>query len=552
MKILTTKKSIPLTSIGLAVAVSLSASQAFADAVTDWNYYTIIATKGATSPSTGDKTIALNSNVATRIDAIEARAVFDAVNAVYHFSPKSYYYDGSAPLNGLTSSSASAAAAQAAHDVLIGILPKETKWDATRAWLNNQLESDLTDLGVNDSDPGIIAGQKAALAALKARSGDFSDTSAATYTPSTNLAINSSVIPNTIVPNATGNPGIGVWRPSNGAAGDIDTFTGAPTGFNLTSGAIQAAAGINFNWKNVTPFSLSTLEKQQLVADVPPSLKIGSPEYLQELDFVKTHGQDSAHPGSRTDDQLLQALYYKSDAELFTNEVARIASAARHLTLEQNAKLFAALDSALADARIAAWQSKYDLVFWRPITAINADASGAATVYNWKPLATTPSHPSSTGGHSSTVAAGAEILRSFFKSDKIVPGHGNTPVTLTTLPWLIGTNNGTGRLQTPINGQDATTRDVSSFSQLQLENGSSRLYLGVHFGNDDFQGQNLGLAIADTIIKKHKDPAIYDVSIFNGGRNVASARNLYDILVENSANSGFYGLDVHEGEHRED
>jgi len=74
----------------------------------------------------------------------------------------------------------------------------------------------------------------------------------------------------------------------------------------------------------------------------------------------------------------------------------------------------------------------------------------------------------------------------------------------------------------------------------------------VHFGNDDFQGQNLGLAVADTIIKKHKDPAVYDVSIYNGGRNVASARNLYDILVENSANSGFYGLDVYEEEHRED
>jgi hypothetical protein len=92
MKILATKKSIPLTRIVLAVTVSLSASQAFADTVTDWNKYTILATKGATSLRSGDKSVALNSNVATRIDAIEARAVFDAVNAVYHFGPKSYYY----------------------------------------------------------------------------------------------------------------------------------------------------------------------------------------------------------------------------------------------------------------------------------------------------------------------------------------------------------------------------------------------------------------------------------------------------------------------------
>ena len=204
--------------------------------------------------------------------------------------------------------------------------------------------------------------------------------------------------------------------------------TGAPTGFDALS-TIQAAGAIDFNWKNVTPFSLSTLEKQKLVALVPPSLKVGSAEYNAELDFVKTHGQEFSTPGSRTDDQLLQALYYKSDAELFTNEVARKASAARKLSLVQNTKLFAALDSALADARIAAFQSKYDLDFWRPITALNADSTGNATAFTWKPLGTTPSHPASTGGHSTTVAAGVEILRAFFQSDNIIPAA--TPVN-----WL--------------------------------------------------------------------------------------------------------------------
>jgi hypothetical protein len=546
MKTLTPKKKFSLTQVAFAVAAALSASQAFADTVTDWNYYTTLATKGATSLTTGNKSIALNSNVATRIDAIEARAVFDAVNAVDHFSAKGYYYNGSAALSGLTPNSAAAAAAQAAHDVLLGTLPSTATWTDTRTWLETQLAADLAALGVNASDPGIAVGQAAAAAALAARIGDNSAIRT-TYTPSTNLSINTSVTPNTVVANATGNPGVGLWRPSNGAAGVIDPVTGAPTGFN-SADEIQAAAAIDFNWKNVTPFSLTTLEKQELVAAVPPSLKVGSDEYRQELEFVKNHGQDSTHPGSRSDDQLLQALYYKSDAELFSNEVARIASAARHLTLDENAKLFAALDNALADARIAAWQSKYDLVFWRPITAINADASGNVTNYDWKPLGTTPSHPSNTGGHSSTVSAGAEILRAFFHSDSVVPG--NAPVTLTTFPWLIGTNNGTGQLQSPINGQDATTREVSTFSQLQLENGRSRIYLGVHYGNDDFQGQSLGLAVADKIIKEHKDPAVAGLSIYHGNREVASAENLYPLLVKNSADSGFYGLDVVDEAHK--
>lgn len=549
MKHLSNKKLLTPTRIALAVAATLSASQVFADAVTDWNQYTLLATKGVdpSHPAGGNKAIALNSNVATRIHAIEARAVFDAVNAVSHFSPESYYYHASSAINGLTAVSASAAAAQAAHDVLLGVLPNTPAWGPTRNWVSSRLASDLSVLGVNVNDPGVAAGHAAAAAALTARVGDFSEIRT-TYTPSTNLSINTSATPNTIVANATGNPGIGLWRPSNGAAGDIDPITGSPTGFNLTTGDIQAAAAIDFNWKNVTPFSLSTKDKQKLVAAVPPSLKIGSPEYLQEVDFVKTHGQDSSHPGNRSDDQLLQALYYKSDAELFTNEVARIASAARHLTLEQNAKLFAALDSAVADARIAAWQSKYDLAFWRPITAINADAAGATTSFNWKPLATTPSHPSSTGGHSSTVSAGTEILRAFFQSDSIVPG--NSPVTLSGLPWLEGTNNGTGKLQPPIDGQDATTRDVSTFSQLQLENGRSRIYLGVHYGNDDFQGQSLGLSVADKIIKDQKDPAVADISIFHGGRKVASAENLYSLFVKNASKSGFFGLDDQEEANR--
>lgn len=528
------KKSLSPTRTALAIAITLTASHAFADTVTDWNLYTIQATKGV-DPSFaagGNKAIALNSNVATRIEAIEARAVFDAINAVKHFSSKGYYYTA-AVQSGFTAKSASAAAAQAAHDVLLGTLPSNAAWTNTRSWLDNQLTANLQALGVALGDPGIAQGQAAAAAALAARADDFS-TIRTTYTPSTNIST-------TGTPTATGNPGIGLWRPSNGGAGDIDLNTGAPTGFDLTTGDIKPAAAIDFNWKNVTPFSLSTRKKQELVAAVPPSLKIGSPEYQQELAFVKTHGQDFQNSGSRSEDQLLQALYYKADAELFSNEVARKASLARNLTLEQNARLFAALDNALADARIAAWQSKYDLVFWRPITAINADASGAATTYDWKPLGTTPSHPSSTGGHSSTVSAGTEILRAFFRSDNILPGK--TPVTLTGLPWLVGTNNGAGKLLSPVNGQDGTTRNVATFSQLQLENGRSRIYLGVHYGNDDFQGQSLGLSVADEIIEAQTDPAVRGLSIYRGNDNVATADNLYEIFVKNSDVSGFYGLD---------
>jgi hypothetical protein len=232
----------------------------------------------------------------------------------------------------------------------------------------------------------------------------------------------------------------------------------------------------------------------------------------------------------RSDDQTAQALYYKQDAEIFINEAARIASQARGLTLDQNAKAFALLANAIADARLAAFDSKYEQKFWRPITALNAGDDGAVTnAYSaWHPLAATPSHPSNTAGHSATGAAGFEVLRAIF-GDRIMPDGSAT--LLTSLPWLIGTNSGTGI---------TATRSVTTFSQAQLENGASRLYLGVHFGHDNLQGQLLGLAVADTIIARSKDPAAVGLSI---RRSHVSLEDLPHTLASRPDLYGVFGSD---------
>src|SRR5689334_16370531 len=95
--------------------VWLTPRAAAADAVTDWNEHAVVATKGGTGA--GGSGVALDSNFGARIDAITQRAVFDAVNSILHFSEGSYDYAGS------HTGSAEAAAAQAAHDVLLALLP---------------------------------------------------------------------------------------------------------------------------------------------------------------------------------------------------------------------------------------------------------------------------------------------------------------------------------------------------------------------------------------------------------------------------------------------
>lgn len=79
-------------------------------------------------------------------------------------------------------------------------------------------------------------------------------------------------------------------------------------------------------------------------------------------------------------------------------------SSSRHNTTLKNARLFALLNLAVADAAIGCWDAKYTYVFWRPVTAIpEAAADGnAATAADptWAPLFATPAHQEYPSGHS--------------------------------------------------------------------------------------------------------------------------------------------------------
>ncbi len=84
-------------------------------------------------------------------------------------------------------------------------------------------------------------------------------------------------------------------------------------------------------------------------------------------------------------------------------------------------------------------------------------------------------------------------------------------------------------------------RAVTTFSQIQLENGASRLYLGVHYGYDNYQGQVLGLAVADSILVRSNDPAAENLSIKD---SPASVLNLTRTLLDKPALYGFFGKDT--------
>ncbi len=80
---------------------------------------------------------------------------------------------------------------------------------------------------------------------------------------------------------------------------------------------------------------------------------------------------------TRTPDQTNIAYFWADGAGTETppghwNSIAQTVATSENNTLAENARLFALLNLAEADAAIAAWHMKYEYDLWRPITGIRA------------------------------------------------------------------------------------------------------------------------------------------------------------------------------------
>jgi len=334
--------------------------KAKADVITDWNLITVKTTKVAK----------YNSNLGSRIEAIEAIAVYDAVNSINNIgTPYHFYAPPGHP------ASAQAAVAQAAHDVLVNYFP------AQKVHIDSALTISLSQANDGPVDAGKAVGAASAADIIALRANDGAD-------------------PNVTYPGPA-KPGVGEYRPT-------------PAGL---------LPGINQQWGKVKPFLLKS--DTQFRPAAPPA--VSSDDFKKALAVVEEIG--SSNSTKRTEDQTHIAQFYKQDAELTVNEAARELAIAHKTTLEVNALAFVLADIAEADARIAIWDGKYNYLLWRPVTALNADADGGVTnnYAKWKPLLETPPHPSYPCGHCGTVTAGFEVLKKFFGDKNTIELHTTTP-----------------------------------------------------------------------------------------------------------------------------
>ena len=154
-------------------------------------------------------------------------------------------------------------------------------------------------------------------------------------------------------------------------------------------------------WGFVVPFGMSS--SSQFRPPGPPSLD--SQQYAADYEEVKQLG--AAVGSTRTEDQTEIALFWADGAGTETppghwNSIAQIIAAAQGNTMEENARLFALLNIAMADAVICAWDAKYTFNFWRPVTAI----AFAEPQLNWMSFIVTPPFPDYTSGHSTVQRRG--------------------------------------------------------------------------------------------------------------------------------------------------
>jgi hypothetical protein len=427
----------------VAVALGSAAPRAAADspqtAVLDWNKHALDAlanAPGAAIPGAGQTAPVQGLHL-----AMVQGAVYDAVNSID--GGHEPYLDGLPPAP--ASASEAAAAATAAHGVLVGALNqvpltatftavvRQTIIDRLNALLASSTAAATAVDGASAVAAGVAAGQAAAAAMLAERTGDGRyPANPFTFTVGTQP---------------------GEWRPT---------------------------AGLNdpFAWvAKVDPFVVESNE--QFLTKGPRELTSGA--YAKEYDEVKTLG--AVRSQRTTEQQALVDFFQANPVEMYSRSF-RTYALAHGLDLAEQARLYAQFTLTSADAFITCWEDKAHWSFWRPLTAIhlgnddgNPKTAGDAT---WTAAIATPPYPDHSSGYNCTTGAYMEVAENYF-------GHGRTTFTVV---------HPTGSMRT-----------YEHFRNVWDDTIDARVLQGIHFRSADEQGVGIGRDVAGWVDKHALQPA---------------------------------------------
>jgi hypothetical protein len=385
------------------------------DVIVDWNAMLLNAIQAVeTSPP-----------IAARHQAMVHAAMFDAVNGIEgHY--QNFLVNRAPEWAGASSI---AAAAQAAYQVLVDLYPTQQSEFAMQLARSLAEVSDRT-----AADRGIAIGRLVGDQMLTHRRNDGIALAQDGYTPGT--------------------------APGSYQFTRPDNFVALP------------------KFGQVVPFVMDDVNHF-----VPHGSPVyGSDAYAAELNEVQRLGGIDS-PG-RTGDQAEIALFWGYDRpDTFRppaqwDQIAETIAMREGTSLLTNARLFAHLNLAQADAGIVAWQAKYQTNQLRPITSVRvADQDGRADTIadaNWQSFLPTPPFPDYISGHATFGGAAATVLEAYFGQ--------NYAFTMTSqeMPGVY--------------------RSFDSFAAAAAENGVSRVYAGVHVQSSSRDGIMAGNNVANYVL----------------------------------------------------
>lgn len=448
------------------------------DAVLYWNDIALAAVSADHSSSALKEQF--GPTRASRALAIVSVAMYDAINSVL-----GQYEPYLIKVVGVQNANIDAAVGQAAHDTLVSLYKKQKDTlDADLAtWLDTIPDG-------RSENMGIALGKTVAKAIIANRTHDGA-----------NAKSNFKIV-----------TGIGDWTPDP-VTQEVSNITQKP---------------LDPQWGKVTPFGINNATPYL----PPPPPAIDSPAYTAAYNQLLQLGGDGiTTPTQRTADQTEIGIFWAYDGTeglcappRLYNQIAQVVAIQQGNTEYQNARMFAMMNVAMADAAIVGWDGKFFYDFWRPVTAIrngdndgNPDTAGDPT---WTPLGApasnetlpnnfTPPFPSYPSGHAIIGAAVFKTLADFYGTD-------NISFSFTSDEFNGTTTDNQGNVRPEV------TRHYNSFSQAAEENAISRIYLGIHWDFDLSSGINSGNRIANFIFRNKFDPLDHAMPNASGNKLMLS------------------------------
>ena len=235
-------------------------------------------------------------------------------------------------------------------------------------------------------------------------------------------------------------------------------------------------------WRSVAPFLMKPFTMngpKQFAFAGPPG--VASAAFAKDFDEVSSLGGRLST--ERTTEQTAIAIHWAGSEVPPLNAIARAMSAAKSLSLVDNARL-GNDGMAMADTLIAGFEAKYAFNFWRPVTAIrNASIAGNATLSadaNWEPLIVSPPHQEYPSAHCLGAGAAVAVMQDVLGSDAVNASYVYPPL--------------------------GVVRRWTSLSQIATEVENARVWGGIHYRTSVQHGTAVGRQIAEYALKTRMRP----------------------------------------------